>query len=149
MMVPHPSWWSGALCGREAQLPPRPPSLLSPADHRNSPYLGYTHSFAYSPGAPAWGPLGQTYLSLSSGPKVHLTELHGLFQRSLLIHLGKEMPEVRGPVPWNLQTSSYEDPGSLGRCPSISRVRPPRATALVHLSMPRSFLWQCYYILRS
>lgn len=61
-----------------------------------------------------WHRLGQAYLSLGCSPEVDLTELHGLLQRSLLIHLSKEMPAVRGPRPWWLASSrSLACPGSV------------------------------------
>jgi hypothetical protein len=39
------------------------------------------------------------YLSLGSGPKVDLTELHSLLQCSLLIHLNREMSKLGDPGP--------------------------------------------------
>lgn len=39
---------------------------------------------------------GHAYLPLGGSPKMDLTKLHSLLQRSLLVHLSKEMPQVRG-----------------------------------------------------
>lgn len=81
------------------------------------------------PGALAWGGpctrrqqrLGSAHLSLGGSPEVGLTELHGLLQRGLLVHLSKETLKVKGPGhggwprpgAWSVRTSSSEDPPTL------------------------------------
>lgn len=68
-----------------------------------------------------------------------LTELHGLLQGGLLIHLSKDMPEVSG-----LKDCSQDAPphGCFpGGTPALSQVPPPGLLIEDQLAMPRSCLW--------
>ena len=88
----HPGRWSGAPSGPEAQ---RPAAHLPWApDHGGGSGL---QPGASRPAPGGWHRWVHAYLPLGGGPEVDLTELHGLLQGGLLVHLSKDMPEVSGP----------------------------------------------------
>lgn len=86
---PHP-----VSLPQDLRLSCLPPTCPGPPDHRDSPSLqpGATH-----PAPGGWHGWGHAYLPLGGGPEVGLTELHGLLQGSLLVHLSKDTPTVSGP----------------------------------------------------